>query len=169
MLQRHYLDRIKWAVAGAVLATFGMTMVQSLAAKPAVPPSSPPQEPALRHPVSIVLHRVNIVPGKEQRVDEWMAFLKAHHAEAVATLDRERTYFEAMFKAPDEPGKLYWLEIKGAGGESSKTSTFAVDHKHREYRDSSIRRETNVNFTTLNTFVPPFIVEAVARHQLGER
>jgi hypothetical protein len=122
-------------------------------------------KPPLTYPVSVSLHRVDIAPGKEQEFDEWMSYLRDHHDEAVATLDRERTYFEAMFTAPDEPNKLYWLEVKGAGGASSATSPYPIDKKHREYRDATIVRESDLRFITKNSFAPDFLVDAIRKQQ----
>jgi hypothetical protein len=124
-------------------------------------------EPALPYPVSVSLHRVNIIPGKEQEFEEWMEYLRSHHDEAVATLDRERTYFEAMFTAPDEPHKLYWIEVRGAGGASSKTSPYPIDQKHREYRDATIDRASDLRFVPRNAFAPNFLVDAIREHQLS--
>lgn len=90
-------------------------------------PQSPPEP--LR-PVEVTLHRFDRKPGSEATFREWIDYLRSHHREAVATLGRERTYFEAMFIAPDEPRRLYWLEVKGAGGKPVESSDHELDRRH---------------------------------------
>lgn len=51
----------------------------------------------------------------------------------MVTLGSERTYFEARFTAPDEPRRLDWLEVKGAGGKPVETPDHELDRRHIGY------------------------------------
>ena len=65
------------------------------------------REPVPLRPVTVTLHRYDIVPGQEAHYRDWIAFLHAQHRAAIGTLGRERTYLAAMFRASDEPRRLY--------------------------------------------------------------
>ncbi|MHA0317207.1 DUF6176 family protein [Sphingomonas melonis] len=129
-------------------------------------PQSPPEP--LR-PVEVTLHRFDRKPGSEATFREWIDYLRSHHREAVATLGRERTYFEAMFIAPDEPRRLYWLEVKGAGGKPVESSDHELDRRHIAYMDAVLIKGSHARLQTENVLVPDFIVRAVAAEQREER
>lgn len=123
--------------------------------------AAPPMPPS----VEVTLHRFNRVPGADAKFREWIDFLHAHHREAVATLGRERTYFEAMFTAPDEPSRLYWITVQGTGGASVESSTMDMDRKHIAYMAAVLAKGTHRRLTTQNVLAPDFIVNAVRREQ----
>lgn len=129
-------------------------------------PQSPP-EPL--HPVEVTLHRFDRKPGSEATFREWIDYLYSHHREAVATLGRERTYFEAMFTAPDEPRRLYWLEVKGSGGKPVESSDHELDRRHISYMGAVLVKGSHVRLQTENVLAPDFIVRAVAVEQRKER
>lgn len=129
-------------------------------------PQLPPEPLRL---VEVTLHRFDRKPGSEATFREWIDYLRSHHRDAVATLGRERTYFEAMFIAPDEPRRLYWLEVKGAGGKSVESSDHELDRRRIAYMDAVLIKGSHARLQTENVLVPDFIVRAVAAEQREER
>ena len=120
-------------------------------------------------PVGVVLHRFDMVPGQERRFAEWVSFLHRRHRDAVATLARERTYFEAMFTAPDEPRRLYWITVQGAGGAPVESSPLDLDRRHQAYMDAVLAKGSHRRLTTQNVLAPDFLVEAVRDEQQRNR
>jgi hypothetical protein len=56
------------------------------------------------------LYRFELNPGKLNRFDDWIRFEHAHHAETVATLEREKMYFEGVFRDRDgQKDVIYWF------------------------------------------------------------
>jgi hypothetical protein len=151
---------VRGIVIGAVIGAVAVMAVGEVRA--ALTPSVP------SHPVEIVLHRFDIAEGKDAKFDEWVSFLRDHHREAVATLPRERTYLEAMFRAPDEPSRLYWLTVQGAGGASVESSTHPIDHRHMEYMAEVLKPGTHARLVTRNVLMPDFVVKAIADDQRSE-
>jgi len=87
-------------------------------------PTAPAPEPI--RPVNVTLHRFDLAPGSDAKLRNWVDFLHRRHRNAVATLLREHTYFEAMFRGADEPNHLYWITVQGAAarGWNCLTSTW---------------------------------------------
>lgn len=119
-------------------------------------------------PVEVTLHRFDMVPDSDAKFRDWIGFLHARHRDAVATLARERTYFEAMFTAPDEPRRLYWIEVQGAGGAQVDTSPLDIDRRHIAYMDAVLAAGSHRRLTTQNVLAPDFIVRAVRDEQRRE-
>jgi hypothetical protein len=72
-----------------------------------------------------------IKPGKESRAREWMDTLRVHHAECVATLDREAMHFESLFRSvADGVTHLSWFSVQGTAGAHVESSPFAIDLLH---------------------------------------
>lgn len=134
----------------------------------AAQPLSVTREPAPIRPVNVVLHRFDMVPGQEAAFRDWIDMLHTHHHEAVATLGREETYFEAMFTAPDEPRRLYWLTVQGAGGRSVENSSAKLDRDHVAYMDHVLVKGSHRRLTTKNVLAPDFIVAAVRQEQVHQ-
>lgn len=147
--------RLAWLTTGLVIGAVAGSGMTAFATKPVVP---------LR-PVEITLHRFDIKPGQRAKFEEWIAFLKASHRAAVATLTRERTYFEAMFTAPDEPDRLYWLTVNGAGGAPVDNSPDPLDLKHIEYMDAVLVKGSHARLVTRNVLSPDFVVRAIRTQQ----
>jgi len=118
--------------------------------------------PAPVRPVEVTLHRFDRKQGSDAAFREWIDYLRSHHREAVATLGRERIYFEAMFTAPDEPHRLYWLEVKGTGGKPVESSHHELDRRHIAYMGAVLVKGSHVRMQTENVLAPDFIVRAVA-------
>lgn len=148
--------RILPLLVGIVLGVLGATQ---LAAR-----SDPPAPP----PVDVVLHRFDLVEGKEDRFRAWIDFLHANHRAAVASLGREKTYAEAMFTAPDEPGRLYWITVTGRGGAPVEHSPLAIDVQHNAYMAEVLKQGSHARLVTQNVLVPDFLANAVAVHEAQE-
>ncbi|WP_174291578.1 DUF6176 family protein [Sphingomonas bacterium] len=129
---------------------------------------TPVEEAATLRPVNVVLHRFDMKPGQQRTFHEWIGFLHARHREAVSTLARERTYFEAMFTAPDEPRRLYWLTVQGTGGAPVESSTLDLDRRHIAYMDAVLAKGTHRRLTTQNVLAADVIVRAVRDAQGAE-
>lgn len=131
--------------------------------------SVPKPAPEPLRPVAVTLHRFDMVPGQEAKFREWIDFLQTRHRDAVNTLGRERTYFEAMFTAPDEPRRLYWITVQGAGGSQVESSNLDLDRRHIEYMKAVLAKGSHVRLETRNILAPDFIVSAVRDEQARER
>ncbi|TNY26406.1 DUF6176 family protein [Fulvimonas soli] len=122
--------------------------------------------PALRHPLQVRLHRVEIRDDGLGRYADWQRFLHARHDDAVATLAREHMYVEAMFRDPArDPHVLYWLEVRDDAGAHSNDSGLDVDREHERYMREVLRGDTWSVLATENVLVAPFVQDAIARWQ----
>lgn len=126
------------------------------------------QPPAPLRPVEVTLHRFDMQPGSEGKFREWIAFLQSRRREAVATLSREHTYVEAMFTAPDEPRRLYWITVTGEGGAPVESSTSDLDRKHQDYMDAVLAKGSHRRLNTENVLLRDFIVRAIRDQQRRE-
>lgn len=110
------------------------------------------------------LHRVAIRPDQLGGYVDWLAFLHARHADAVATLDREHMFVEAMFRQPDDPRTLYWLEVRDTQGAKVETSTADIDAKHQAYMKQVLLPGSWSHADAENLLVAPFVERAIAGH-----
>lgn len=120
-------------------------------------------------PVEVTLHRFDRIPGSDRRFAEWVSFLHSRHRDAVTTLARERTYFEAMFTAADEPNRLYWITVQGAGGAPVESSNLDLDRRHIAYMDAVLAKGSHRRMVTRNVLAPDFIVNAIGREQRRDK
>jgi hypothetical protein len=82
----------------------------------------------------VELTRFRIVPGKSERVDEWLGLLNERMPETLATLERERMHVEVIFRERvGEEEFLSWFAIQGEDGEHVRTSPHEIDKLHLEY------------------------------------
>jgi hypothetical protein len=80
--------------------------------------------------LQVELSRQRLLPGSSGTADEWMATLNTRLVECEATLDREHVALELAFRLEDENGEwLYWLMIRGPGGECLDES-IPIDRDH---------------------------------------
>jgi hypothetical protein len=149
--------------------SFALGMVAGVGVTLCLDAAVPQSPPALLRPVEVTLHRFDRKPGSEVSFGEWIDYLRRHHREAVAKLGRERTYFEAMFTAPDEPRRLYWLEVKGTGGKPVESSDHELDRRHIAYMGTVLVKGSHIRMNTENVLVPDFMVRAVTAEQRNER
>lgn len=120
-------------------------------------------------PVKVTLHRFDLRDGAEPAFREWLAYLAAHHREAVTTLGRERMYLEAKFTLPDDPTRLYWLTVEGDGGGSVDTSASELDRRHMAYMNRVLADGSHRLAETRDVLMPDFIAAAIRDHQAVER
>lgn len=119
--------------------------------------------------VEVTLHRFERVAGSDAKFAEWISFLHARHRDAVATLARERTYFEAMFTTPDEPTRLYWITVQGVGGATVESSNLDLDRRHVAYMDAVLAKGSHRRMTAQNVLAPDFLIAAVQHQQRREK
>ena len=89
--------------------------------------------------MQVELTRFRVKKGKEELVDEWMAFLNDHLNDALLTLDGEKMFVETIMR--DTMGDfdyLYWYSIQADDGDSSSESEQCIDKKHLEYLNKCI-------------------------------
>lgn len=80
--------------------------------------------------------------GKEARAEEWIRVLRDRRDECVATLDRERMHYEAIFTAYRQDRLfLSWFSVQGQGGATAASSPLPIDTVHRDFWDECIDRE----------------------------
>ena len=108
------------------------------------------------------LTRFRVKPGMSARVDEWMRVLNERKAECLATFEREKMYTEIIFreKTGDEEF-LYWMEIRGEGGESVNTSEHEIDKLHIQFWNECIDREWGATDCATQVVMIPAAVETV--------
>lgn len=121
---------------------------------------------SLPYPLEASLLRFELQPGVEPTFRDWMQFLRDEHPAVLETLERERMYVEGIFRDPArEPGVIYWLVVRGAGGASSDTSEHPVDRKHVEFMGRVLRKGSRSQLTTENWLLAPFIANTIAERQ----
>lgn len=82
----------------------------------------------------VEITRFRVLPGKSQKVDEWLAFLNENMEDVLLTLDREKMYVETIFRETlNGEEYLYWYSIQGKNGADVETSEHWIDKKHLEY------------------------------------
>jgi Family of unknown function (DUF6176) len=117
-------------------------------------------------PIDITLYRFELNPDKVSRFEEWVKFEQAHHAETVATLEREKMYFEAIFRdRANQQDVIYWLAIHGRGGDSSETSPLGIDQQYQQFMRETLKKGSRTTLSTEYALVPQFIEAAVDAHQ----
>ena len=79
----------------------------------------------------VELSRAKVLPGASAEADRWMQMLDERVDECVATLDRERMAVEIVFRLrEDGEDHLFWVAIRGEGGEPLATSEHQIDKDH---------------------------------------
>ncbi|MBI4405108.1 MAG: hypothetical protein HY537_13175 [Deltaproteobacteria bacterium] len=117
-------------------------------------------------PVDVEFSRFRVLPGKSQKVDEWLDYLRSHLSEVSATLDGEKMYVETIFREKTESGEEYlcWYSIQGQGGTLVQNSSHEIDRIHlqywRECIDPSYKR---VDLVTEVIMLDPRIFSVIAK------
>ncbi len=121
-------------------------------------------------PLKAKLQRFEVIEGKEQRLSEWMGYLRGERNAAVATLEDEKMYFEAVFSEKNE-GRTYafWLTLQGEGGKPVESSNHELDRKHMEFWNECIKRDSRKVLNEEFYLTPKFLDEAIIRHQQAEK
>ena len=162
-MRRPSRDRscLLWVFGGVVigsLATLGVTHVLQR------PDRAAPESPSF----TATLYRFALNPDKLDRFDDWVRFEHAHHAETVATLEREKMYFEAIFRdRAHDNGVIYWLAVQGPGGGHTADSPLAIDKQYEQFMQETLKKGSRTMLSTEYTLVPPFVIDAIGRHDNG--
>ncbi len=121
---------------------------------------------SLRFPLKVSLYRFKLNTANLPVYHEWVQWHHDAYLPMVATLDRERMYFESVFRdSIAEPDVIYWLAINGEGGATSATSPLDIDKKHVEYMKKILVRGSRTTLQTEFTLLPDFIEKAIGEHQ----
>jgi hypothetical protein len=116
-------------------------------------------------PFTVTLYRFELKPDKLARFDDWVAFEHAHHAETLATLDREKMYAEAIFRDREhQPDVIYWLTINGKG-EHTDTSPLDIDKQYLSFMRETLKPGARRTLATEYALVPDFIGRAIDDHE----
>jgi hypothetical protein len=116
-------------------------------------------------PFTVTLYRFELQPDKLARFDDWVAFEHAHHAETIATLEREKMYAEAIFRDHEhQPDVIYWLTINGKG-EHTDTSPLDIDKQYLSFMRETLKPGARRTLATEYALVPDFIVRAIDEHE----
>lgn len=118
----------------------------------------------------VKLHRFYIKPDQSAEFDRWIAFEHAHHAETVATLEREHMYAETIFRDREhDPNTIYWAELRGANGASVTTSPLPIDKVYDGFMQRSLVPGSHAVLQPEYTLVPSFLLESIAAHDAAKR
>lgn len=117
----------------------------------------------------VKLHRFQIKPDQSAEFDRWIAFEHTHHAETVATLEREHMYAETIFRDREhDPNTIYWAELRGAGGASVTTSPLPIDKVYDGFMQRTLVPGSHAVLQPEYTLVPPFLLESIAAHETAK-
>ena len=107
--------------------------------------------------------------GMEPEAEVWLRMLQQRRAECVATLDRERMRYEAIFKSRQD-GRMYlsWFSVQGEDGLPIDESPFEIDRLHSEYWDRCIDRDVSpIVGEHVVSFAPADVESAVEGDHAG--
>ncbi len=92
-------------------------------------------------PLDVTLYRFELEPNHLDRFNEWVQFEHAHHAETVATIEREKMYFEAIFRDQvNQKNVIYWLAVSGDGGAHSDSSPLPIDQEYQMFMNETLKK-----------------------------
>lgn len=115
----------------------------------------------------MTLYRFELNADRLDRFDEWVRFEHAHHAETLATLDREKMYAEAIFRDRErQPDVIYWVTLNGQG-EHVDTSPLDIDKQYQALKRATLKPGSRRPLTTEYALVPDFVVKAIDDHEQG--
>ena len=85
--------------------------------------------PYWAQPIAVEFSRFRVLPGKTERVDEWMKYLRDHLPECLVSLEGEKMYVETIFREKTPQGEefLCWYSIQGEGGVRVDQSPHEID------------------------------------------
>jgi len=87
----------------------------------------------------VELSRFRVLPGKSQRVDEWLEMLNDRMGECLQTLEREQMKLEVIFREViDGEEYLYWFSVQAEGGAHVSNSPFEVDAMHVQFHNECL-------------------------------
>jgi len=116
-------------------------------------------------PFKVTLYRFELKPDSLGKFDEWVKFEHAHQDETVATLSREKMYFEAIFRdRVRQKDVIYWLAIQGEGGATTQTSPLAVDKEYEHFMQQTLKPGSRTTLSTEYFLTPDFVVDAIRQN-----
>ncbi len=116
-------------------------------------------------PFTPTLYRFELNPDKLDRFEDWVRFEHAHHAETIATLEREKMYFEGIFRdRAREKNVIYWLAVQGQGGGHTDDSSLPIDKQYEQFMQETLKKGSQITLSTEYALVPPFVVETIQHH-----
>ena len=116
--------------------------------------------------LSVKLHRFQLKPNSLGEFDDWVLFEQHHHAETVATLEREAMYTEAIFRdRKNDPETIFWLEIHGPQGASEANSPLEIDKIYDHFMAETLVPHSRVTMLPEYTLLPSFLLDAIAAHE----
>ncbi|WP_349931253.1 DUF6176 family protein [Glutamicibacter mishrai] len=84
--------------------------------------------------MNIELTRFRVLPGKTEKVNEWMDLLNSSMPAVLETLEQEKMYVETIFsESIDGVEYLYWYSIQGENGAMLQDSNHEIDKAHMEF------------------------------------
>ncbi len=109
--------------------------------------------------------RFRVLPGKEERAREWMAFLRANPEAFRETLEPERMYVETIFsEVVDGVMYLSWYSVQGEGEAADvRESAHWLDERHVAFGRECIDPDFAGQDVTPEVHVTPARVEASMR------
>lgn len=117
-------------------------------------------------PLTVRLHRFQLRPDKLDEFQSWIQFEHDHHAETVATLEREQMYTEGIFRdRVGDPTTIFWLEIHGAQGATTESSPLAIDRAYQRFMADTFVPHSRVTMQPEYTLLPSFLLDAIAAHE----
>jgi hypothetical protein len=100
------------------------------------------------------------------RFDDWIWFEHTHQAETVETLEREKMYFEAIFRdRENQKDVIYWLAINGEGGSSVDSSPLEIDKQYEAFMHETLKKNSSRALSTEYFLIPEFVMRAIDQHQ----
>jgi hypothetical protein len=122
----------------------------------------------LKHPLIVELHRFEMQNGSEKAFRDWIKWHDEAHEPIIKTLEREKMYFEAVFRDPEQKDNaIYWVEVHGAHGNSVNDSPLAVDQVHRNYMNRILVPGSKRTAVAEYLLIPDFIEDAIRHHEGG--
>ena len=125
-----------------------------------------PPPPLSQRSLKVTLYRYELKPDKLDHFEDWIQFEHAHHAETVETLEREKMYFEAIFRdRVNQKDVIYWLAINGEGGGTGETSPLEIDKKYDQFERETLKKGSRQELSTEYFLVPEFVTRAITQHE----
>lgn len=108
--------------------------------------------------------RFPIRAGKESRALEWIAYLRGHEEEFLATLPGECMYAEAIFSdVTDGILHLSWFSVQGPGAEFVLDSDHELDRVHVDFHRECVDPDAAPLIMVPEVFVMPTRLRALLR------
>lgn len=119
---------------------------------------------SLSQPMIIEMTRFRVRAGAEERVSEWMNFLRSNPEAFRETLEPEQMYVETIFsEVSDNVMYLYWYSVQGEDRRSVLESEHWLDAKHLKFWRECMDPDFPPEDLTPEVHVTPARVEVAMR------